>query len=96
MFGEHIKITIYPPSFSNIYVKNFRVKQSKNSLRIFGWPDALSKNIHFENVNIEQAKQGFIYNFVKDVHLNNVRINGELQDGIYSKEETGGLPPKQT
>ncbi|MEM0993050.1 MAG: hypothetical protein AAGI49_08425 [Bacteroidota bacterium] len=87
---------LYPPHFSNIYIKDLTIQETKNSIRVFGWQDVLTENISFDNIQIKSAKQGLRYNFVKKLQLKNVSINGKRQYGTYEKQQKGELPPEQT
>jgi len=86
----------HPPKFSNLHFKNISIKNTGNSLRVFGWEDALTEDVYIDNLHIERAEQGFMYNFVKNISLKNSTINGEPIDGEYSKSEKDELPPEQT
>ena len=75
----------FPPKFSNINLKNITVNDTESSLRVFGWADALTEDIFVTDLTIKKAEQGFKHNFVENLQLKNVSINGETLDGNYSK-----------
>jgi len=88
-------IAPHPPKFSNLHFKNIRVKKTGSSLRVFGWEDALTEHVFIENLHIENAEQGFLYNFVNGLNLKNSTINGKSIEGTFSKSEKNELPPEQ-
>jgi len=88
-------IAKFPPKFSNIHLKNIKVNRTESSLRVFGWGDALTEDIFISDITIDKAEQGFLFNYVENLNLKGVVINGENIDGIYSKKSDGELPPEQ-
>jgi len=86
----------FPPNFSDIFVKNVRVNKTKHSVRVFGWGDAITKNVLFKDINIKASQTGLIYNYVEGLKMENVEINGEAYEGTLQKSEKNMLPPEQT
>jgi polygalacturonase len=85
----------YPPSFSNIYIENFRVNATENGLRLYGWPDAKTKDIYLKNVRFGEAAAPLQYNFVENIRLERVKINGQVYNNTLSRSEANESTPNQ-
>jgi len=88
-------VATFPPKFSNIFVKNVSVNETNHSIRVFGWGDAITKNVLFEDVRIKKSNTGLIYNYVDNLMMDNVMINGEKYDEIWSRNDKNIMPPEQ-
>jgi len=88
-------VATFPPSFSDIYVKNVTVNETNHSIRVFGWDDAITKDILFKDVTIKKSNTDLIYNYVQNLKMENVSISGKNYDGIFEKRTKDELPPEQ-
>ncbi len=90
-------ISPYPPKFKNIYIEGVRVKSAKRGIRIYGWHDALVENVTIKNVTIDEveAEQSFVHNYVENLVLDQVIIEGKTLDGVYNKEDRSMPVPRQ-
>lgn len=84
------------PSFSNLFFKNIKANTSGSAFRLYGWPDLLTRNVYFEQVEVKDAAREGVFNHVDSLILNEVKVNGELQEGIFSKSDKADSPPEQT
>ena len=86
----------HPPTFSDIHFKNIHIEKSKFPLRIYGWHDAITKDLSFTDVTFDEVETGLDYNFVENIQLTNVKLGSEeISDQNLSKAEENGAPPEQ-
>jgi polygalacturonase len=88
----------HPPKFKNIFISGIKAERAEHGIRIFGWPDALTENVHINDVNIEEVTSeendsDFTVSFAKDVFLKEVIIEGKEFEGDYTNLK-GKKPPK--
>ena len=84
------------PSFSNLFFKNIKANTSGSAFRVYGWSDLPTRNVYFEQVEVQDAAREGIFNHVDSLILQDVKVNGELQEGIFSKSDKADSPPEQT
>lgn len=89
-------VSKYPPSFKNIYIRNVTVNSAGNGIRVWGWPDAITKNVHLEKITIKNVEEKNLeFNHVENLTFENVNVEGELYKGSKEKSDSNFTPPKQ-
>jgi polygalacturonase len=78
----------YPPQFCDIWVENITVDEARNGIQIFGWPDAITRNVHITQLNVGQvAGTPFQINHVEKLALDRVQLGTEIYDGVYNSSD---------
>ena len=70
----------YTPVVRNIYVKNITSQESKYALLLDGYERSPITNVNLEDCRFNGVQKKNILNYVSDLNLKQVYINGELQD----------------
>ncbi len=90
----------FPSTFKNIHIENVAVKKAGRGIRIHGWADAPVENVTVKNVHVEElqskkSKEIFLINQVKNVVLENVKLDKTFINGSFNRQDSTSVPPKQ-